>query len=73
MKGEEFQPGYSDGDVDTNRTTNRDLGSLVAERYSRRQTVMGGLKASSAALSSWARASSSVRSIIYNTWTDAAR
>ena len=49
MKGEEFRPSYSDGDVDTNFTTNRDLESIVAERYSRRQTVMGGLKASSAA------------------------
>jgi secreted PhoX family phosphatase len=49
MKGDEFHPGYSDGDVDTNSTDNRDLGSVVAERYSRRQTVMGGLKASSAA------------------------
>ncbi len=49
MKGEEFQPGYCDGDIDTNLTDNRSLNSIVAERYSRRQTVMGGLKASSAA------------------------
>src|SRR5687767_281643 len=49
MKGEDFHAGYSDGDVDTNFTANRDLNSIVAERYSRRQTVMGGLKTSSAA------------------------
>src|SRR5215510_13308513 len=49
MHRDEFRSGYSDGDVDTNFTANRDLSSIVAERYSRRQTVMGGLKASSAA------------------------
>jgi uncharacterized protein len=49
MKGEEFQPGYSDGDIDTNFTANRDLGSIVAERYSRRATLMGSLTATTAA------------------------
>lgn len=41
--------GYSDGDVDTNRTDNVSLESLVAERYSRRQTMMGGLSATALA------------------------
>ena len=49
MKGDTFQPGYSDGDVDTNFTTNRDLGSIVAERYSRRDTLVGSLTATTAA------------------------
>jgi secreted PhoX family phosphatase len=49
MKGEEFQPGYSDGDTDTNFTANRDLGSVVAERYSRRATLLGSLTATTAA------------------------
>jgi secreted PhoX family phosphatase len=37
--------GYDDGDIDTNRTANPHLNDLVAERYSRRQTLMGGLGA----------------------------
>jgi secreted PhoX family phosphatase len=49
MRDDGLQHTYSDGDVDTNLTANRDLGSIVAERYSRRQTLMGGLGASSAA------------------------
>ncbi|CAA9539183.1 MAG: Putative phosphatase [uncultured Sphingomonadaceae bacterium] len=40
---------YTDGDVDTNRSNNLDLHSLVEQRYSRRQTMMGGLGALSAA------------------------
>lgn len=40
---------YSDGDVDTNRSANPDLHQLVAQRYSRRQTMLGGLGALSAA------------------------
>jgi secreted PhoX family phosphatase len=41
---------YSDGDVDTNNTdTGPHLNEIVSERYSRRQTLMGGLRASSAA------------------------
>jgi len=43
------QHAYSDGDIDTNLTDNRDLASIVDERYSRRQTLLGGLGASSAA------------------------
>lgn len=41
--------GYSDGDIDTNRSNNADLQSLIAQRYSRRQTLFGGLGAISAA------------------------
>jgi secreted PhoX family phosphatase len=37
--------GYDDGDIDTNRTANPHLNDLVVERYSRRQTLMGGLGA----------------------------
>jgi secreted PhoX family phosphatase len=48
----DFDPahGYSDGDVDTNNTEgSAHLNEIVAERYSRRQTLLGGLRASSAA------------------------
>lgn len=41
--------GYDDGDVDTNRSSNPDLNSLIEQRYSRRQTLLGGLGAISAA------------------------
>ncbi|OYX08025.1 MAG: phosphatase [Sphingomonadales bacterium 32-68-7] len=41
--------GYSDGDVDTNRTDNAHLNDIVAERYSRRQTLMGGATATATA------------------------
>jgi len=41
---------YHDGDVDTNRTANPHLADLVAERYSRRQTLFGGLSAAGAAV-----------------------
>jgi len=37
--------GYSDGLVDCNPTDNPTLESLVAERYSRRQTLFGGVSA----------------------------
>jgi hypothetical protein len=37
--------GYSDGDVDTNRSNNPSLASIVEERYSRRQTMFGGVAA----------------------------
>ena len=37
--------GYSDGEVDTNRSGNRTLTSIVEERYSRRQTLFGGIGA----------------------------
>jgi len=41
--------GYSDGDVDTNFTNLRTLNEIADERFSRRQTIVGGLKASAAA------------------------
>ena len=41
--------GYDDGDVDTNRSRNGDLNSLIEQRYSRRQAILGGLGAISAA------------------------
>lgn len=37
--------GYSDGDIDTNRSTNPSLQDLVEKRYSRRHTLMGGMSA----------------------------
>ena len=36
---------YDDGDIDTNRSANPRLGDLVEQRYSRRQTLLGGLTA----------------------------
>jgi secreted PhoX family phosphatase len=41
--------GYWDGDTDTNRMGMRSLESMAAERFSRRQTIMGSLQASAAA------------------------
>jgi secreted PhoX family phosphatase len=41
-----FDAGYSDGDVDTNFTDNRTLNEIADERFSRRQTMLGGLGAS---------------------------
>jgi len=41
---------YHDGDVDTNRSNNPHLSDLIAVRYSRRQTLMGGLSAAGAAV-----------------------
>jgi len=45
----EFIPLYSDGDVDTNRTLNRPLQSIIEERYSRRQTIRSAVMASTTA------------------------
>lgn len=42
--------GYDDGDIDTNRTASRHLNDLVSERYSRRQTLMGGISAMATAV-----------------------
>lgn len=42
--------GYDDGDIDTNRTANPHLNDMVAVRYSRRQTLMGGLSAMTTAV-----------------------
>jgi len=41
--------GYWDGDTDTNNMGSRSLESMAAERFSRRQTIMGSLQASAAA------------------------
>ena len=49
MQGQDFARGYSDGDVDTNHSDGVTLNALVAERYSRRQTLMGSLTATAAA------------------------
>jgi hypothetical protein len=49
MASTTFDAGYSDGDVDTNFTTLPTLNEIAAERYSRRQTVLGGLTASATA------------------------
>ena len=37
--------GYSDGDIDTNRSANPTLVGIIEERYSRRQTMFGGAAA----------------------------
>jgi secreted PhoX family phosphatase len=42
--------GYSDGDIDTNRSSNPTLGSLVEQRYSRRQALFGGTSAATMAV-----------------------
>ncbi|SFP77889.1 PhoX family protein [Sphingomonas rubra] len=41
---------YDDGDIDTNRSGGAHLNDLVAERYSRRQTLMGGISAMATAV-----------------------
>lgn len=41
-----FDAGYSDGDVDTNFTNLRTLNEIADERFSRRQTLLGGMTAS---------------------------
>lgn len=41
--------GYSDGDIDTNNSPNLTLRGIVDERYSRRQTLFGGLSATAIA------------------------
>ena len=41
---------YDDGDVDTNESANTHLGDLIARRYSRRQTLRGGLSAMTTAV-----------------------
>ena len=42
--------GYDDGDIDTNASANPHIGELIASRYSRRQTLRGGLSAMTAAV-----------------------
>lgn len=41
---------YDDGDIDTNRTSNPHLNDMIASRYSRRQALMGGMSAATAAV-----------------------
>ncbi len=41
---------YHDGDIDTNTSGNPHLNDMIAVRYSRRQTLMGGLSAATAAV-----------------------
>lgn len=41
---------YDDGDIDTNRSTNTHLNDLIGQRYSRRQTLRGGLTAMTTAV-----------------------
>jgi secreted PhoX family phosphatase len=45
MNSNTMDIGYDDGDVDTNGTASPHLNDLVSERYSRRQTLMGGISA----------------------------
>ena len=42
--------GYDDGDIDTNLTANPHISELIASRYSRRQTLRGGLTAMTTAV-----------------------
>ena len=42
--------GYDDGDIDTNRSATPHLNDLVAARYSRRQTLRGGISAMATAV-----------------------
>ncbi|MCW3835737.1 alkaline phosphatase PhoX [Sphingomonas canadensis] len=46
----DIQFGYTDGDVDTNLTAGPTLNDLVAQRYSRRQTLRSGAVATAAAV-----------------------
>jgi secreted PhoX family phosphatase len=41
---------YDDGDIDTNRSANTHLNDLIGQRYSRRQTLRGGLTAMTTAV-----------------------
>jgi uncharacterized protein len=49
MASTTFDAGYSDGDVDTNFSNLRTLNEIADERFSRRQTMLGGLTASATA------------------------
>ena len=44
------ETGYTDGDVDTNPSQTVSLEAMAAERYSRRQAIFGGARATSLAL-----------------------
>jgi secreted PhoX family phosphatase len=41
---------YDDGDIDTNLSDNPTLGDMIAKRYSRRQTLFGGVTAATVAV-----------------------
>ncbi len=41
---------YTDGDIDTNRSDNPTMHAVIAERYSRRQALFGGLTAATTAV-----------------------
>ena len=45
-----FETIYTDGDIDTNPTANPHINDLIESRYSRRQTLMGGMSATAAAV-----------------------
>ena len=47
MSTNEIAPSYTDGDVDTNPSANPHLSDLIAERYSRRSLLTGGLTTAS--------------------------
>ena len=42
--------GYTDGDIDTNRSDNPTLQSMIEQRYSRRQALFGGASVMTAAV-----------------------
>ncbi|WP_315764249.1 PhoX family protein [Sphingomonas sp. Y38-1Y] len=46
----ELESGYTDGDIDTNRTNNLSLNELVDARYTRRKTLKGGVSAAAIAV-----------------------
>ncbi|HTG38665.1 PhoX family protein [Sphingomonas sp.] len=46
----ELESGYTDGDIDTNPTSNLSLGELIDHRYSRRDTLKGGVSAAAIAV-----------------------
>jgi secreted PhoX family phosphatase len=48
--GRELFTGYSDGDIDTNRSNNPTLQAIMEERYSRRQALFGGASAATIAV-----------------------
>ncbi|MBA4082325.1 MAG: phosphatase [Erythrobacter sp.] len=49
MASKIFDAAYTDGDVDTNFTNLRTLNEIADERFSRRQTLVGGMQASATA------------------------
>lgn len=41
---------YSDGEIDTNRSSNSSIHDLIDQRYSRRQTLLGGMSTAAVAM-----------------------